>query len=1065
MPKTYFRPKLAVAFLAKRAREKGLLPLGQTRTGPTALGEVRVIPWRVRTAQAVLRGDRRYSVAKHHEDDLRERLGITSVEWASITEVVLDEEEGSQRGARIGHILQALAARGLERVITLLPRELPDEEIERFCVPARIITDEEWQSSVGTPLEALSSSDEAHLSQVVRLNSGVLLNTWLGREHRHTVLFGEPGEGKTTAVWLFVAEEYRRLAAKEGEAGVRVRDGKVPLVLPLRTISVGESGDLIALAAGHAISLLSLEEADREFLKHWLETEARDGRLLLILDGFDELPSSARAWLRHEIERLGSTTSVVLTSRYHADPGEVMRVYRSLRMVPLRWWIIDEHVHRYFEKHPGGTELANALRAKLRLVPGLRQLARNPLLLAALCAEQARSGISEKTRCRADLLIGAFTTLLERGDERRGFRAPRILRNEEKLHALAQLAWSSFRLFPAAMSPVEIARTFEQARRCFIHDPPASAEALLEELTTDGILVGLGTGNFTFLLRRFHETGVALYLARRLTSLDPAEAERLLLSRSGTWKRGAEWPDFRPLNHPACREIWPLLAGVIGTSRILVEAAASDWRNREDLTGSRLRQLAEILGEFLAANGENHGVVRECQGLLTEVTQAILDRVASALLIPGLPGSWIPMPATLPPETLVPRIAQRMAQATSDRQKCAYALSLGEIGTDEARQHLELLIESGNSGDDLQDHAALALGHVGDSAARDVLLRLVTSETRKTLLLSCMSGLASIGDAQSRNALVQILRSRREDPDVALDALRQCETLFGPEIEDHLIELAAVEAKKLSKKTGEYERRCADDLVQASAKILGRIGRRASAAKLKRLLNHPLSVHAQTSVMAAIAEIGDSEDRAFLHALTRGEKFAEPAAIALVAAGDEIALRTILDANTVEGLNESTRQAWCEAAPTGAVPKVLEFLIGRLRHDGSVSVRKAAALSLGRLGGPKALETLRSRLEALGVNDDLGFACARSLALNGDTVGESALLQVLRDNSQPMNLRILALYAAGRTDFPEARETLYNLATAPDASQALRVRAFDALGTIQREQGWRALSGGDWERP
>ena len=1063
VPKTYFKQNAALSFLVQRAKELEIGGSDVTLKNPVDLVRANLIPWSESIADRVLRGDRTHPISGVHADKLRARFKISPEDWARITDQVLDAAEEEKLRQQISPLLGAIALRGLASVLTLRPAQLSDNDLEQFCVPARVVTDEEWQSILGTPLGDPESPDSTNLARISRRASGVLLNTWLGREHQHVVLYGEPGEGKTTAIWLHVANRYHELRNVKHAPDPDVDFERIPLVLPLKRIEAGETRGLVTLAIKHAFDLIGTGMPHREQFEEWFRYRFRMGDLLLILDGFDELSPNAYEWLRREIEGLGSN-SILLTTRYHADPSRVLRSFRSLRMVPLRWWIVDEHVHRYFQRHPQGTALANRLRSQLRSVPSLRQLSQNPLLLAALCARAERSQVPWSPHSRAEVLTDALRVLMEREDERRGFLRARILRNEDKIKMLSHLAWNSYSVGPVPMSEVEVSLLLNVVLPQFENDPPPTAEALLDELIADGILVRQGSGPYTFLLRRFHELCLAHCIAGQLRALPDEEAQRLISSRSEAWNRTPEWPDFRPLNHPSWTEIWPLLAGSMGSSKTLIEAATAEWRHREDKVDSRLRLLIGVLGEYLAANRRHPGIVEQHRDLTNEVVQALMNRVAGAVLIPGLPGSWITMAASLPPELTVPSIIDRLRRSPSERQASAYVLALGEIGTDDARQHLEMLLRNGAVGDDVHDQVTIALGLVGDTASRDILLEMIQQKPRKTLLLGCICGIASIADRTSREALASILQSDKRDADVVLDSLRHCETLFGPEIEKNLVQLALVEAKKLGKKLPGRDVGNADDLIQECARVLGRIGRPESATSLRVLLDYPLSDNTRRQVLQSIAEIGNVEDREFLRGLLKNSQHVELAAIALVGVADESMLLDLLAVASEGRCPEPMRESVTEAAGFSRSERALNFLVARLLQDPSPRVQKAAAISLGAWGGPKALEVLRLALKKHDV-DYVGMECARSLAIYGDPTAIQILLRILTDNSQQPTLRIPAIHAIAQCDSGDAREALFQLAFDPKAPLPLRVRSLDALGTIQRRQGWRPLCRGGWDRP
>ncbi|CAM5383019.1 hypothetical protein SLAVM298S_01827 [Streptomyces lavendulae subsp. lavendulae] len=131
------------------------------------------------------------------------------------------------------------------------------------------------------------------------------------------VLLGAPGAGKSVLA-LHLARELlamRRPASSD----------PVPVVLPLASWDPGRQG-LWGWAASRLAQQhpgLSASGGERRAL---LLALLRDGRLLPVLDGFDELPESARSGALRELRAsLGRSASLVLTSRTGAYAAETER--------------------------------------------------------------------------------------------------------------------------------------------------------------------------------------------------------------------------------------------------------------------------------------------------------------------------------------------------------------------------------------------------------------------------------------------------------------------------------------------------------------------------------------------------------------------------------------------------------------------------------------------------------------------------------------------------------------------------------------------------------------------
>lgn len=251
------------------------------------------------------------------------------------------------------------------------------------------------------------------------------------------LLRGEAGSGKSTLIqWLAVS------AARGG------RDGRIPFVLPLRTLirhgdRLPQLKDFLA-AAGSPLA--------GEQPSGWEGRVMRAGRALVLVDGLDEVPEAerarARGWLAGLIRAYPGNHWLV-TSRpsavrpdWLADAG-----FAELVLSPMNRAEVTSFVERWHEAaRTGNAERdgdLDGLRAQLldsvRTKPDLARLATNPLLCGLICAlHRERQGFLPSGR--KELYTAALSMLLHRRDRERDVPLP-LLTEDPQLQLLQRLAY------------------------------------------------------------------------------------------------------------------------------------------------------------------------------------------------------------------------------------------------------------------------------------------------------------------------------------------------------------------------------------------------------------------------------------------------------------------------------------------------------------------------------------------------------------------------------------------------------------------------------------------------
>ncbi len=211
---------------------------------------------------------------------------------------------------------------------------------------------------------------------------------------RRWLVEGDPGSGKTTLLRHLAA----RLAKVRDRNRIPVFMSLLRLVAPMRPLL-----DYLAEEIGTLCGPKLPEALDRA---------GRDGRLLVLLDGLDEVPPEYRDRVPRLLRRLESDwpkTGVVLTSR-PIGRGRLPEGFNKLLLEPFD----DEQRRKFLEKwfsHRQDPDAANAAAAHFDSDRSLRELSHNPLHLTLLTVLWEK-GVQAPTR-RSELYQAIFELLLE----------------------------------------------------------------------------------------------------------------------------------------------------------------------------------------------------------------------------------------------------------------------------------------------------------------------------------------------------------------------------------------------------------------------------------------------------------------------------------------------------------------------------------------------------------------------------------------------------------------------------------------------------------------------------
>ncbi|MFD3875599.1 NACHT domain-containing protein [Streptomyces sp. NPDC058623] len=327
------------------------------------------------------------------------------------------------------------------------------------------------------------------------------------------LLRGEAGSGKTTMLhWLAVT------AARGAFTGALAGwNGLVPVVVKLRRYA-GRG-----LPAPEALLDQLAGPLTGHMPRAWMDRLLSGGRVLLLVDGVDELPAGERREVRRWLRTLLAAyphNRVVVTSRPAAAGRDWLRDEQFQpvlldRMRPADLVVFVRQWHRAVREQGDRLpcepeqlpDYERSLITRLQDRPHLQSLAASPLMAALLCAlhlERRR----QLPRSRMELYRTALEILLHRRDTERGvpgdLGVPLTL--TDKLLLLQDLAW---RLSDNNRSEIARDRAAEHVRGAISamrHLEGADGAAVLDHLLVrSGVLRAPAEDRVDFVHRSFQE--------------------------------------------------------------------------------------------------------------------------------------------------------------------------------------------------------------------------------------------------------------------------------------------------------------------------------------------------------------------------------------------------------------------------------------------------------------------------------------------------------------------------------------------------------------------------------
>jgi len=819
------------------------------------------------------------------------------------------------------------------------------------------------------------------------------------REAEHLALLGEPGAGKSTAL-QFIGLCFAR--AKEGWHTERlgVEEPLIPVLLqlPVQAEALARGETLWdALCAEVRCRLQACTDAEAKTL---LRAGSDEKRLLVLLDGLDEVREAERAAVIEQIQRFvhSGRGRVVVASRPAGFSSLVGVKEYTLKpfedpekeaLPYLRGWLQALKP----EWAPQAEEKARRLLEEMRARPALARLLNNPLLLRLSAEYYVRTGRVAESRA------ALYEAWVEEAWRRALARGAPADQKGAALQALEALSWH----FQTGGSHGEEALR-KGLERAGLPDPQGLLRLLREGTGLLARFAGEQEGRTVYSYFFAHQTVQEYFVARRLQRAWETSPRRTFAF-------------LRPRLHlPAWREPLALLAGMLPEEEALallrrIQRAKSPGERhlRRDLFLAA--DLARESGRWEAARAHLLpvliGALRDEAWWIRRAAAEILGNIGDPQAVPALIG------------------ALRDERDKGGWVRWAAAEALGKVGTPALSDLIRVLQDK----DWMARWAAAgALGKIGDSRALPNLIGALQDENEDVRKVAAES-LGKIGDPQAIPTLIEALR---DESWLVRHAATEALGRIG---------ISAVPAllRALEDEGAEVRR--------AAAEALGEIGDPQTVPALVATLRDK-DWGVRRAAVWALGKIGSPALPILVKALQDETLGARDVVVrALGNTGDPQAVPLLLGA--VRDKDAGVRRAAAGALGRIGDPQALPALIGAL-WDENEWVRRTAVEALGSIGDLQALPILLRVLQ----DKDVGVRMAVAGALGRiGVVGIFALIRMLEDENA--DVRRVTAEALGKISSPQATPSLMRLLQ--DENWVVRQMAARGLREIGDPQAFPAL--------
>ncbi len=805
----------------------------------------------------------------------------------------------------------------------------------------------------------------------------------------HVLLVGRPGSGKSTAL--------ARLLLQEAENALNDRLAKIPVLVELRYLpsEANESSvcdRILAFMHKHDPAL----DIDEAGIKQLL----RQGRLLLLVDGVNELPSDRGRVMVNQFRELYQKTCPMIFTTRELSAGGDFGIAKRLEMQPLTEPQMQQFVMAYLPTQ--GERLLRQLSGRLR------EFGQTPLLLWMLCSLFQQS---EQIPPNLGMVFRAFT--VGYGDR---IKQDVTLSKDSRAWWGRLLQYLAFKMTCGeSLTELQVAISRREAEQILLEFLRGKVEFAddcavrwLEDLLKHH-LIQISNDRIEFRHQLIQEYYAAEWLLGLLPSLSDARLQQGYLNY-------LKWTEPLAL-------MLELVESEEQAVRVVRLALEVDLR-----LGARL------------AGAVRYGFQEKTVGLLVQEIDERKIPQEYAIEFLG---------ETVSDKSVEPLILAFKGANDDVRWKAAEIL--GKIGSDKSVEPLILAFKDAN--DDVRRKAAEILGKTGNKKAVESLI-LALKDSSFHSRWSAADALAKIGHEKAVESLILALKDsddyvRRKAAEALgkIGSDKAVESLILA-LKDSSFHSRWSAADALAKIGGNkavtaliLTLQNSDDYVRRKAvELLGKIGNDKVVADLIRTLQDSDNF-VRRNAAEALGKIGSEKavESLILSLKDSNNYVRRNAADALGKIGGNKAVTALILTlqNSDRGVRSHAACALGEIHGDKAVAALIDVL-----QDSDDYARSHAVDSLGKIGGDKAVAALINALQ----NSDrvVRWRAARSLGMIGDNKAVAALIDALQDADDQVREHVAV--ALGMIGDDEAVQSLVNAFS--DSERDVRHEASISLGKI-----------------